>query len=196
VDDPAGPSSSITAETLRKHRRANARGQSSAARRGPGARQPERLRDAEPEGQRLDPNRLSLLIAVLGKRAGIPLGSQDVYANIAGGLTVLEPALDLALALALASSARDRPVAAGTVAIGEVGLLGELRSVGGLDDGCARRPGWGSRARSSGGRPPGTRRRRRRWHRGRGGRHGPRRHRGRLADRPAPRGDALPAMLG
>lgn len=81
----------------------------------------------------LDPNRLSLLIAVLGKRAGIPLGSQDVYANIAGGLTVVEPALDLALALALASSARDRPIAAGTVAIGEVGLLGELRSVGGLE---------------------------------------------------------------
>jgi DNA repair protein RadA/Sms len=81
----------------------------------------------------LDPNRLSLLIAVLGKRAGIPLGSQDVYANIAGGLTVVEPALDLALALALASSARDRPIAAGTVAIGEVGLLGELRLVGGLE---------------------------------------------------------------
>jgi DNA repair protein RadA/Sms len=81
----------------------------------------------------LDPNRLSLLIAVLGKRAGIPLGSQDVYANIAGGLTVVEPALDLALALALASSARDRPIAAGTVAIGEVGLLGELRSVAGLE---------------------------------------------------------------
>jgi DNA repair protein RadA/Sms len=81
----------------------------------------------------LDPNRLSLLIAVLGKRAGIPLGSQDVYANIAGGLTVVEPALDLALALALASSARDRAVAGGTVVIGEVGLLGELRTVGGLE---------------------------------------------------------------
>ena len=81
----------------------------------------------------LDPNRLSLLIAVLGKRAGIPLGSQDVYANIAGGLTVIEPALDLALALALASSARDRAVAGGTVAVGEVGLLGELRTVGGLE---------------------------------------------------------------
>jgi DNA repair protein RadA/Sms len=81
----------------------------------------------------LDPNRLSLLIAVLGRRAGIALGSQDVYANLAGGLSVVEPALDLPLALALASSARDRPVPSGTVAIGEVGLLGELRAVVGLE---------------------------------------------------------------
>ena len=81
----------------------------------------------------LDPNRLSLLIAVLGRRAGIALGSHDVYANLAGGLSVVEPALDLPLALALASSARDRPVASGTVAIGEVGLLGELRAVVGLE---------------------------------------------------------------
>jgi DNA repair protein RadA/Sms len=81
----------------------------------------------------LDPNRLSLLIAVLGRRAGISLGSHDVYANLAGGLSVAEPALDLPLALALASSSRDRPIPPGTVAIGEVGLLGELRSVVGLE---------------------------------------------------------------
>ena len=81
----------------------------------------------------LDPNRLSLLIAVLGRRAGIALGSHDVYANLAGGLSVVEPALDLPVALALASSTRDRPIAPGTVAIGEVGLLGELRSVVGLE---------------------------------------------------------------
>jgi DNA repair protein RadA/Sms len=81
----------------------------------------------------LDPNRLSLLIAVLGRRAGIGLGSHDVYANLAGGLTVVEPALDLPLALALASSSRDRAIPSGTVAIGEVGLLGELRSVVGLE---------------------------------------------------------------
>ena len=56
----------------------------------------------------LDPNRLSLLIAVLGRRAGIALGSHDVYANLAGGLSVVEPALDLPVALALASSSRDR----------------------------------------------------------------------------------------
>ena len=81
----------------------------------------------------LDPNRLSLLIAVLGRRAGLGLGSHDVYANLAGGLTVMEPGLDLPLALALASSLRDRPIAPGTVAIGEVGLLGELRGVVGLE---------------------------------------------------------------
>ena len=81
----------------------------------------------------VDPNRLALLVAVLGRRAGIGLSSHDVYANLAGGLTVSEPGLDLPLALALASSLRDRPLVTGTVAIGEVGLLGELRSVGGLD---------------------------------------------------------------
>jgi DNA repair protein RadA/Sms len=81
----------------------------------------------------LDTDRLALLIAVLGRRAGIALGSHDVYANLAGGLSVSEPGLDLALAVALASSLRDQPVSAGTVVIGEVGLLGELRPVGGLD---------------------------------------------------------------
>jgi len=81
----------------------------------------------------VDPNRLALLVAVLGRRAGIGLSGHDVYANLAGGLTVTEPGLDLPLALALASSLRDRPLIPGTVAIGEVGLLGELRSVGGLD---------------------------------------------------------------
>ncbi len=81
----------------------------------------------------VDPNRLGLLVAVLGRRAGIGLGSHDVYANLAGGLTVDEPGLDLPLALALASSLRDLPLAARTVAVGEVGLLGELRSVAGLE---------------------------------------------------------------
>ena len=81
----------------------------------------------------VDPNRLGLLVAVLGRRAGIGLGSHDVYANLAGGLSVAEPGLDLPMALALASSLRDRPVASTTVAIGEVGLLGELRAVSGLE---------------------------------------------------------------
>ncbi len=81
----------------------------------------------------IDQNRLALLVAVLGRRAGIGLGSHDVYANLAGGLVLDEPALDLPIAIALASSFRDRPVRSGTVAIGEVGLLGELRSVGGLE---------------------------------------------------------------
>jgi DNA repair protein RadA/Sms len=81
----------------------------------------------------LDPNRLGLLVAVLGRRAGIGLGSHDVYANLAGGLSVAEPGLDLPLALALASSLRDRPVVEAMVAIGEVGLLGELRVVPGIE---------------------------------------------------------------
>jgi DNA repair protein RadA/Sms len=81
----------------------------------------------------IDPNRLGLLVAVLGRRAGIGLGSHDVYANLAGGLSVAEPGLDLPVALALASSLRDRPVPGDTVAIGEVGLLGELRPVAGLE---------------------------------------------------------------
>ncbi|MEZ0239853.1 MAG: DNA repair protein RadA [Chloroflexota bacterium] len=81
----------------------------------------------------IDPNRLALLAAVLGRRAGIGLGSHDVYANLAGGLSLSEPGLDLPLALALASSLRDRPIAPGTVAVGEVGLLGELRTVGGIE---------------------------------------------------------------
>jgi DNA repair protein RadA/Sms len=81
----------------------------------------------------VDPNRVALLIAVLGRRAGIGLASHDVYLNLAGGLTVGEPGLDLPIALALASSLRDRPVHERTVAIGEVGLLGELRAVVGLE---------------------------------------------------------------
>jgi DNA repair protein RadA/Sms len=81
----------------------------------------------------LDANRVALLIAVLGRRAGVGLASHDVYANVAGGLSLVEPAIDLPLALALASSLRDRPIKPGTVAIGEVGLLGELRTVSGVE---------------------------------------------------------------
>ena len=81
----------------------------------------------------IDPTRLALLLAVLGRRAGVALGSHDVYANLAGGLTVAEPGLDLAVALALASSLRDQPIDARTVAVGEVGLLGEIRPVAGID---------------------------------------------------------------
>jgi DNA repair protein RadA/Sms len=81
----------------------------------------------------VDPNRLALLLAVLSRRAGLAIGSHDVYANLAGGLSLNEPGLDLPLALALASSLRDRPIRLGTVAVGEVGLLGELRSVTGLE---------------------------------------------------------------
>jgi DNA repair protein RadA/Sms len=81
----------------------------------------------------IDTNRLALLVAVLGRRAGIGLGSHDVYANLAGGLDLADPGLDLPLALALASSLRDKLVPHDLIAIGEVGLLGELRPVPGLE---------------------------------------------------------------
>jgi DNA repair protein RadA/Sms len=81
----------------------------------------------------VDPQRLALLIAVLGRRAGIGLGSHDVYASLVGGVSIEEPALDLPLALALASSLRDRPLIGGTVSAGEVGLTGELRAVSGAE---------------------------------------------------------------
>jgi DNA repair protein RadA/Sms len=81
----------------------------------------------------LDTQRLALLIAVLGRRAGMNLASHDVYASIVGGLTVEEPAIDLPLALALTSALRDRQLVAGTVLCGEIGLTGELRPIHGLD---------------------------------------------------------------
>jgi DNA repair protein RadA/Sms len=81
----------------------------------------------------IDGSRLALLIAVLARRAGIDLGSRDVYASLAGGVSVGEPALDLPLALALASSQRDLPLQPATVCCGEVSLLGEIRPVRALD---------------------------------------------------------------
>ena len=81
----------------------------------------------------LDPNRLSLLVAILARRGGVGLGSHDLYVNLAGGLEVGEPGLDLPVALALASAARDRAIPRGTIAVGELGLLGELRPVPGLE---------------------------------------------------------------
>jgi DNA repair protein RadA/Sms len=80
----------------------------------------------------LDTQRLALLIAVLSRRAGLNLASHDVYASVVGGLTVEEPAIDLPLALALASALRDRPLVGGTVLCGEIGLTGELRPINGL----------------------------------------------------------------
>ena len=75
----------------------------------------------------VDPNRLSLLLAVLEKRAGVNLAGEDVFVNVAGGMTVDEPAADLAIVVAVASSIRNRPLKAGTVVFGEVGLAGEIR---------------------------------------------------------------------
>ena len=78
----------------------------------------------------IDAKRLSILIAVLDKRAGIQLGSHDVFLNVAGGIRLDEPAVDLGSALAVASSFVDRGIDPKTVAIGEVGLGGEIRPVG------------------------------------------------------------------
>jgi DNA repair protein RadA/Sms len=77
----------------------------------------------------VDANRLLLLVAVLSKRVGLRLFDQDVFVNVVGGLRVNEPAADLALALAIASSLRNVPLPADLAAVGEVGLSGELRTV-------------------------------------------------------------------
>ena len=75
----------------------------------------------------LDQNRLSLLLAVLEKRAGLNLIAEDVFVNVAGGMTVDEPAADLAVVAAVASSVRNRPIRSATAVFGEVGLAGEIR---------------------------------------------------------------------
>jgi DNA repair protein RadA/Sms len=77
----------------------------------------------------LDPNRLSLLLAVLEKRVGLSLAAEDVFVNIAGGMWVDEPAADLAVVAAVASSLRNRPLHPGAVVFGEVGLAGEVRAI-------------------------------------------------------------------
>lgn len=77
----------------------------------------------------VDYNRVLLILAVLEKRVGYSLHSQDVHVNIAGGIKVLEPSLDLAIIMAIASSFKDVPIDSGTVIFGEVGLAGEVRMV-------------------------------------------------------------------
>lgn len=81
----------------------------------------------------IDHNRLSLLLAVLERRAGLHLGSYDAYVKVAGGLRLDEPAADLGIALALASSYREASIDPGLVVAGEVGLTGEIRRVNGLE---------------------------------------------------------------
>src|SRR5688572_22619931 len=77
----------------------------------------------------IDQNRLSLLLAVLEKRAGLTLAGDDVYVNVAGGMTIDEPAADLSVAAAVASSVRNRSLSTMTAVFGEVGLSGEIRGV-------------------------------------------------------------------
>ncbi|MDO4293536.1 MAG: DNA repair protein RadA [Eubacteriales bacterium] len=76
-----------------------------------------------------DFNRVNLLMAVLEKRLGMQIGSCDAYVNIAGGIKITEPAIDLGIVLAIMSSFKNRPVPEGVVAFGEVGLSGEVRAV-------------------------------------------------------------------
>jgi DNA repair protein RadA/Sms len=80
----------------------------------------------------LDASRVSMVLAVLERRAGIRMAGADTYVSTVGGARLVEPACDLAIALALASAAQDQPLAAGTVALGEVGLTGEVRRVEGI----------------------------------------------------------------
>jgi DNA repair protein RadA/Sms len=77
----------------------------------------------------IDQNRLSLLVAVLEKRAGLSLVGEDVFVNVAGGMSIDEPAADLAVVAAVASSLRNRPVRQKTAVFGEIGLAGEVRAV-------------------------------------------------------------------
>ncbi|MCS7155467.1 MAG: DNA repair protein RadA [Bacteroidota bacterium] len=81
----------------------------------------------------LDVRRLAVLLAVLERRAGLSLAYQDVYVNVVGGIRLQEPAVDLAVVAAVASSFRDRPIPAELVLIGEVGLAGELRTASALE---------------------------------------------------------------
>ena len=76
-----------------------------------------------------DFNRVNLLMAVLEKRAGMQIGDCDAYVNIAGGMKITEPALDLGIVLAIVSSFRNRPIDDKTICFGEVGLSGEVRAV-------------------------------------------------------------------
>ena len=84
-------------------------------------------------GSGVDYNRLQLLVAILQKRLNIPLGTFDIFVNVSGGIKIGEPSADLAVALAILSSFKNKPVNAKTAAFGELGLLGEVRSIAGED---------------------------------------------------------------
>ena len=78
----------------------------------------------------LDHNRVSLLVAVMEKKLGMHLMGHDVFMNVAGGVRVDEPAVDLGIVCGIASSFLDRPISDGTITMGEVGLTGEVRAIG------------------------------------------------------------------
>ena len=77
----------------------------------------------------VDSRRVQLLTAVLMRRCGLRLSDKDVYVNVAGGLMVREPAVDFGICLAIASSSKDKSLPTGSLVVGEVGLLGEVRKV-------------------------------------------------------------------
>jgi DNA repair protein RadA/Sms len=81
----------------------------------------------------LDSNRVALLAAVMEKQLGMHLMGYDIFMNVAGGVRVIEPAVDMAIVSAIASSFLDKPVPDGTVVLGEVGLVGEVRAIGQVD---------------------------------------------------------------
>lgn len=81
----------------------------------------------------IDYNKMLMILAVLEKRIGLGIGNKDVYVNVAGGVRIMEPAADLAIALAIASSLLDYSVDSNTIALGEVGLAGEIRSISQVD---------------------------------------------------------------
>ena len=106
-----------------------ARRDAAGARRDSGARREGGLRHAAARGDGLRRRRLALLLAVLDKRGGLSFAQLDVFLNVVGGVRLQEPAGDLAVAAALASSVYDRPVPADAMFLGEVGLGGEIRPV-------------------------------------------------------------------
>jgi DNA repair protein RadA/Sms len=81
----------------------------------------------------LDPNRVALLMAVMEKKLGLHLLGHDIFMNVVGGVKVTEPAVDVAVIAAIASSFLDRPIKENTLTMGEVGLTGEVRAVGNLE---------------------------------------------------------------
>lgn len=84
-------------------------------------------------GNGVDYNRLQLIVAILSKRLSVPLGSFDIFVNVSGGMKIDEPAADLAVALSILSSFKNKPLDPKTAVFGEVGLLGEVRSIGSDD---------------------------------------------------------------
>ena len=89
----------------------------------------------------VDPKRLAMIVAVLARHAGVPLGAADVFVNVAGGVRIDEPGADLAVALAIASAARGAPVKDGVASFGELGLTGRLRAAAQAErrlDECAK----------------------------------------------------------